>query len=119
MSLLRVTKGRQPPNDEMSEAPSKPAASTRKPLAEVPSSSSTVPMPSGAGIDGDETSEGLGSEPPDLDVDPHAAIGNADQAGLGHRLAGKCVELVGGGGPGRAQELRAEMVELSVERHAR
>ena len=48
-----------------------------------------------------------------------AAIGDADQAGLGHGLAGKRVEPVGGGRPGRPAEARAELPELAVERHAR
>ena len=51
-----------------------------------------------------------GVEPPDLDVDRRAAaIGDADEAGLGHRLAGQRVEPVGRRRPGRPAEPRAEL----------
>src|SRR5262249_39330819 len=41
---------RQPPNAEMSRAPSMPAASTRKPFTSLPSARRMVPIESGGGI---------------------------------------------------------------------
>jgi len=66
----------------------------------------------------DETAEVFGGQFPDFHVDRGAAFVDAHHAGPLDRAAGQCVELVFGCGLHLAEQARAALGELPVERQA-
>ena len=87
-------------------------------MTSVPSASTTLPTPSGAGMAATNAPSAGGVERPHLDLDRGAAsTGARTQPRLGRRGVERVQPVLGRGGRGRAQD-RAEVGELVVERLA-
>ena len=111
---------RQPPNVEMSRAPSTSTGSTRNPLTPRPSARRTVPIDSGGGIAATNLPNAGCGQCPELDRDRRTrARRDAQHAGLWRRRADQRIELVVRRGAGGFQQASTERLQFAVQRHAR
>ena len=110
---------RQPPNAEISRAPSIAAGSTTKPFTPRPSASRMVPIPSGGGIAATNLPNAGRRQRPELQLDRISrACVDAQHAGLWRRGVERIELVVRRGRGGFFEQASAERLQFAVERHA-
>ena len=110
-----ATNARHPPRWVMSRAPSAAKPSQMKPLAQVPSASSTLPSPRRCRDAGQEAAHLVQRQRPDLHLDGRPTLGLADQTGPMGRPPRQGIQPVTRGRASSAEQAPAPLGELAVE----